>query len=702
MAYAPASFAVNTDVPFNQNSPVYIEANDMHYDQNRELVVASGKVEVTQGPRILRSDLLLFDEKNNVVRAKGNVSILEPDGTVYFAKSVDLRDDLKAGVVRHFRARLSDGSLFAANQARKINETKTTLDKAVYSPCKVCKEPGHDPLWQIKADKVTIDDEAQRITYRNAFFELYGVPVLYTPYLSHASPDADRESGILTPTYSVSTALGGIVEVPYYVNIAPNLDATITPMITTREGTVMAGEFRHLTTAGAYELQGSITYPRKRDAVTGAQLDGNEVRGHIEGEGKFRISDHWQWGFKGKHTTDDTYLRRYGFGNEDTLTSRVYAEGIRGRNYASMEGLAFQGLNIDDDPATTPLVLPLMESSYESAPDYLGGRVFASGNIMALHRSLGPESRRLSGTIGWRKPIISHSGHVWELSTHLRGDGYSVNNAELIENGLPVQEDKTVGRFIPEASLSWRYPLVRPLESGGMVTLEPVVQFIASPNGNNPDEIPNEDSQVLEFGASNLFRLNRFTGLDRVEEGMRVNYGVRGSAYLDGDRHIELLFGQNYRLHNSSNYTLGTALDDNFSDYVGMARLHYNVADIAYRFRLEQDDFTPRRNEVNAGLNLYPVSFSADYISLNNDPTLADRQELFAAASLALTEQWSLMAHGHRDLSTDGGMVSAGGGLQFQNECLTLLTLLHRDFTRDRDIEPATLFTVQVSLKNLN
>ena len=84
----------------------------------------------------------------------------------------------------------------------------------------------------------------------------------------------------------------------------------------------------------------------------------------------------------------------------------------------------------------------------------------------------------------------------------------------------------TTARFLPQLAVEWRYPLISRLGSIRQL-IEPIVQGVISPDGGNSYNIPNEDSRDLEFDHTNLFSTNRFTGLDRVETGRRINYGVR-------------------------------------------------------------------------------------------------------------------------------------------------------------------------------
>ncbi len=685
------------------NDDVVIQADAISHIPEKELILAVGNVEIVQGERVLMAEELTYDQKTDIVTASGGVSLLEPDGNVYFAENVQLTDDMREGVIAEFRAQFVDESRLAANTATRVNENVIELEQAVFSGCKICKDGKPvEPLWQVKADKVRLDEEEQRVYYRDAFFEIFGVPVVYTPYLSHPTPDADSKSGFLRPTYSSISTLGPTVKIPYYVSIAPNMDATITPFFTAEEGAVMIADFRHLTENGYYQLEGSITNPDERDAF-GERVGGREIRGHIEGYGNFTIDDEWSWGFSGKRATDDTYLQRYKFGNEDLLTSTAYLERIAGRDFVSMETFSFQGLNVDDDPDTIPLVLPLIQTHTEWEPGWMGSRWSLDTNALHLTRGEGAESRRLSATAAWTLPYITQGGHVFEFKTSLRADGYHVDG---VADPLDPDNDEegATGRFVPELQANWSYPVVNYYENAH-VSLEPVTNFIISPRGNNPSKIPNEDSQELEISDVNLFSNNRFTGLDRVEGGPRVNYGVRGGFFHESGTSVNMLVGQNYRAKKDENFSALSGLDDNFSDYVGRLTLSDNeLSDVTYRFRMDKDNLEMRRSEVELALNFTPVHLSASYVLLDeetSDPE-DDKEEILASAAYQVTPSWGISAYTRRDLTDDGGFISAGSGLRYDDECIFFAALLNREFTRDRDIEPSTSLTFEVGFKQFN
>ncbi|MCD6035844.1 MAG: lptD [Rickettsiales bacterium] len=681
--------------------PAHIKAQSLNYNNASRIATAVGDVEVTQEGRTLYADQVTYYAEEDRVIAEGNVKLVESTGDTFFSDRVELTDQMKRGVINSLSARFVDGSKMQASIGERLNEDVFKLEEASYTPCKECDDEGnaHAPVWRIRAKNVRLDEAEQTVTYKHARFELYDVPVLYTPYFSHPTPGADRKSGFLTPTYGTSSTLGTRVRLPYYWNIAQEADATIAPIFTTDEGPILTSQFRHATEHGRYELLGSLTNPYAVNEQ-GVREEGRDVRGHIEGWGQFNYDQGVEWGFEGKRSSDDTYLRRYEFGDEDDLTTRLYGQKLVRRNYIVAEALSFQGLHAEDDPDTTPLVLPLVSTHYEFPASESGARFFTDGNVMALTRNEGTESRRLSVTGGWATPFISDGGHVFETKTTLRGDIYSVEN--VVVDPSSEAYDGNTGRAIPQMEFDWSYPLIRRSE-GYRITMQPVANAILSPYGGNPNKIPNEDSQNVEISDENLFSPNHFTGLDRVEGGPRVNYGLRTGFHTDSGYNLNTLFGQNYRTREDSNFSERTGMSDNFSDYVG--RASFDIGSpfmIGYRFRLDEQDFQVNRHEIFSNINYDPIAISADYLMLDAEGVEPKREEISSAVGVRLSQLWQVRATGRRDLTDDGGWIDTGTDLIYTGDCVDYTLSWYRIFTRDRDVEPSTSVTFQVSLKNLH
>jgi LPS-assembly protein len=681
---------------YSSKDPVLLTASQMDYDRTNDTVVATGNVEVVQGETVVIADTLIYDRIHNQVQAMGNVSMLEPSGNVYFADTLELSDDMKSGLIHQFKARLPDDSLFAAANAHKIDDNTTELYKTAYTPCK-CDQDKKTPLWAINAEHATIDQEAQEIRYDNATFNLGGIPIIYTPYFSHPTPGADNQSGLLPPSFLQSKNLGTVYKQPIYYTIAPDKDVTLTPIYTSLEGPVLYGEYRQKFNSGTLKLDGSITHPDDPDVS-----QGGNIRGHYNAIGEFKINDTYDWGVDIHRASDDTYLHLYNFNNDTRLTSRVYAEGFNftptsTRNYASIEALSFQGLTGQDNPNVIPIVAPLMNATWQSEPGLYDSRVSLDANSMLLYRKSGDESRRLSGTASWQLPYITQDGEILELNTQMRTDVYDVTNVQL-SNGRNYTG--TTGRAIPEASATWRDPFIKRMGESSL-TLEPIVHGTISPGGGNPDKIPNEDSLLPDFTDSNLFSSDRFAGYDRVENGGRVSYGMRAQAQVFNDKFIDGLLGQQYRVVNDPNFPISNDPTSHFSDYVGKVGVTYDPINLAYRFRLDKDNLTANRSEIDLGYNRYPFTLNTSYLSLKDDPVLSNREVITGSGAINLTREWSLTGNGSRDLQL-GKPVTTYGGVAYKNECVNVTSMLGKDYTHLLDIKPSLTFWFRVTLKNLD
>ncbi len=712
--------------------PFLLKADEISFDRTRGIIVAKGNVEISHGERVLLADTASYDHKTDTATATGNVSLLEPTGEVIFAEYAEFTSDLKDVFVKSIRMLLADGSRFAANGGKRIGGVITEMRKVVYSPCELCKkDPTRAPIWQIKAVRVIHDQTTKDVKYRDATLEFFGVPVLYLPFFSHPDPTVKRRTGFLTPVYGNSSDLGVIVQAPFYIDIAPDKDATLTPIYTSKEGPVIAAEYRQRLVDGRFEFSGSFTEANRQDRTGPGATREEKVRGHIRGQGRFDLDESWRAGFDVDRSSDDTYLRRYGFGGpQQALTTRGFVEGFWGRDYATLSTLAFQGLREIEDRDQAPFgevdfVAPFAQYNYVGRPDRWGGRFSLDASILSLYRddgadtkdkgtpfettaqTDGTDSRRISLKTGWRRPYTTAIGDVYTLSATLQTDLYSVD--DLVDPDPNVPAGTTLsgvtGRVFPQLMLDWRYPLVRQDRKVTQL-IEPVAAIVVSPEGSNPVKIPNEDSQDLKFDDTNLFSANRFTGVDRVESGQRVAYGLKWGLYgVDGATATAFL-GQSYRLQEESEFAGGPGLEDNLSDIVGKLRLTpSSLLDFLYRFRFDADELNANRIEVGLVAGPPKLRLSLDYFFLNQEPDagteeFGDREEVSGRLEVGLGRYWRASANARQDLK-GFGLLSAGLGVTYEDECFILTAALERSRTRDRDLEPKTTVFFRIALKHL-
>ncbi len=672
------------------------KADRLRHERELGLVIATGSVEMVEGERVLRADSVTYNQRQDIVTASGNVVLMESSGDVVFADHVELTGDFKDGIVKNIRILMIDEARMAAVGGRRVGGDRTELRKAVYSPCRSCGTKSQTPLWQIKAVNVVHNKTEQSIEYRDAFMEFFGIPVLYTPYFVHPDPTVKRRSGFLAPRYGSESTLGAVLETPYYFNIAPDKDATFSPKFTTDEGVVLAGEYRQRFVDAELKVTGSGTYGTKQSGDEG-------FRGHFFSDFRADLSNTWRAGVETQLTSDDTYLQRYDFSGVDTLTNHAFVEGFRGQNYASAKAYHWRGLRSDDDPGTTPLVAPLLDFNAITPLGKGDARWIFDANLLSLTRSDGADSRRLSLINSWELPHVARTGEIYHLYASLQTDAYYTSDVQEQGKATGVTSTDFTGRIFPRLGMDWRFPFSR---SAGKITqiVEPVAGFQIAPNGGNPGQISNEDSQDIEFDDTNLLSRDRFTGLDRVEGGQRIYYGLRlgifgQKGYSDG------FIGQSYRLRRNSDFSANSGLNDYFSDIVGRISIQPSTpVKLQYRFRLDKDDFSARRNEVSLRAGPQALTLSANYTFFDEGSgsgEFADREELTYGFSSQITKSWSINASTRRDMQLSSTL-NHNIGLTYEcDDCFTMKVSFTRTFTQDRDVRPSDAIFIRLIFKNL-
>ena len=392
-------FSFDKNLLSEDDVPFILNAEKIVNNHNKSIVTATGNVEIIQGKEVLRADYLEFDKIKNKAIVKGNVSILDEDGVVYFADYAEVDKGFRNGLTKNISILFPDNSKMAASNGRRFKGTISTLKKALYSACN-CDDPNKKPTWQIKASEVVHDSKRKKISYKNAFLEFLGFPVAYTPYYSHPDPSVKRQSGFLFPSYTSNSELGTIIRTPYYYALSPYKDLTIEPMYISGQRPLMYAQYRQRFNNGELGIEGSFTNADRRTRVA---TYSNKTRGHLFINGKFDHNDFWRYGFNVKRSTDDTYLSRYMFsGATDRLHSDFFIEGFDDRNYFYATGIATQVQSSTYESRKTPLVLPSINYNYQSEKTKIGFVDF-NASFLSLTRRQGADTRKVS-----LQPIITY------------------------------------------------------------------------------------------------------------------------------------------------------------------------------------------------------------------------------------------------------------------------------------------------------
>lgn len=702
-----------------QDRDVAFSADLLSYETGSEVVTASGDVRMSSEGNSLRADRIVWNRTSGEVRAEGDVRVVNPQGDAAYGDSVVLTDTLRDGAIENLLLVLEDGGRLAAVSAVR-QDGYTTLTRAAYSPCAVVTPEGcpKEPTWKITAVQVVHDPVRDRISYQGASLNLFSMPIIALPGLSHPDGSGGGGSGLLVPEIRFSRSNGLEFSVPYYFKLAPNRDATVTPHIYTDVLPMLEGRYRQLTSLGAFQVGAYVTEGSRIDLdplelISPERDDG--VRAYVEGNGKFQLDPLWSVTASGRYVTDRTFLRRYDISRDDRLRSVVNAERIAPNSYVSIAGWAFQGLRTTDIDGAQPIALPAIDARWRIADPIAGGRIELQANSLAILRSEGQDTQRAFAAARWDRRRITGLGQELLLTAFGRGDVYHSSDNELTPTIAYRGEEGWQSRAIGAVAAELRWPLIGAL-FGGTQRFTPRVQIVASPATSNLD-IPNEDARAVDLEDSNLFALNRFPGYDRWEDGARVTYGADWALDAPGVA-LRTTVGQSYRLdRKESIFPDGTGLADRFSDIVGRTSIDFGrKLSVVHRFRLDKDNAAIRRNEIDAVFGGRQTYATLGYLRLDRDidpaiEDLRDREEIRLGGRIRFANYWSVFGSTVVDLTSDreDPLALSDGyepvrhrlGIGYDDDCIEIGATWRRDYETTGDFRRGNTFLFRVALKNL-
>ena len=729
-----SAIALEREKPDTQQ-PMLVKANEIDYDYVNHRVSAVGSVQIYYRNSTLEADKVIYDQTSKRLHAEDNVRLTEADGKVTYGTIMDLSDDYRDGFVDSLRLDTPDQTRMAAARAERTNGNITVFHSGVYTACLPCKDnPKKPPMWQVKAARIIHDQSEKMIYFEDAQLEFFGQPLAWMPYFSAPDPTVKRKSGVLTPSITSTTVYGQAVEVPYYWALAPDYDATFSPMITTKQGPLLQGEFRQRLLTGAYSIRAAGIYqldPGYFANSGGVAAPGDRnFRGSVESEGQFAINDKWVWGWDSVLLTDKTFLSDYNprlsaYHYTNTLgaaansgISQIYLSGKGDRSYFDIRSIYYYGFSTADVQTQIPVIHPVIDYDYTVNHPVMGGELGYNFNFTSLTRSqaefdaisqtaananacsntadpamltsancllrgIPGTYSRFSAEAHWRRSFTDSFGQVFTPFMSLRADAASmqIDNDPGVSNYINTG-DTNLLRAMPTVGLEYRYPFIN-VQSWGTQTFEPIAQVIARPNEPQIGKWPNEDAQSLIFDDTNLFKIDKFSGWDRVEGGGRANYGVSYTAQFNRGGTFNALFGQSYSLFGQNSFAqtgianagLDSGLDTTRSDYVARATYQPNSTyKFSSRFRFDNDTFTVQRVELESTANFDRWSVSllyGDYAAQPDIGFLTRRQGLNATGSVKLDANWVLRASVLYDLQTDK-IAQDTIGIAYVNDCLIL------------------------------
>ena len=607
-----------------RQSPVFLEGERLQGRPEKETVIEGAAV-LRRAGTVIQADRLEYDPENDRARATGDVRVNRA-GNVYEGPTLDVQVEKFSG---HFESPryqfLQNDAHGEAARADFIDDNHTVVYKATYTTCK--RKPGPEwlPDWILRADKLELDNEDDTGVASGAVLSFKGVPLLPVPAIAFPLSDR-RRSGFLPPTIGADSNNGTEVVAPYYWNIAPNRDATITPTLMTARGVDMGAEFRYLEPTYSGTLR--VNYMpadrlRGTDRWGYALTHAASVDTGVEDVGSVglsvalnRVSDNDYW-------TDFT---RSGTLTQRLLPSQVVTSWGRGPWSVMANVQQWQTLQSATSPITPPYdrvpQLVVRHTQYnDHAVDW-----FVEGDMTRFEsdprKTLQPNAQRAYTLAQASRPFVGAAGYITpKMQLHAA--------AYQFDTPLSVNGATSESAVIPTFSLDSSVVFERNTHYFGnafVQTLEPRAFYVYTPY-RNQSMLPNYDTGLKDFNFASIYTENAFVGHDKVSDNNLLTLGVT-SRLLDsqsGAQFLKLGVAQRFRFEDQqvtatpttapakagfSDVLLGASANvnerwtlDSVAQYNTLTGLserstvsarynpgHYRVFNAAYRFARDQSE----------------------------------------------------------------------------------------------------------------
>lgn len=516
--------------------PVVIEADRLYGTPDLESV-AEGNVELRRGLLRLKADRVAYGQPDDMVRASGSVEI-ESQGNVFRGPELALNLTRFEGYFvepTYFFSRMQAGG--KAERFNFLGEHRGEAIHATYTSC-----PGDDPAWILSTDRVTLDIDANEGRAEGGVLRFMGVPILAAPVLSFPLSD-ERKSGWLPPSIGIDNKSGFDLAVPYYWNIAPNRDATITPTVLTRRGFGSAAEFRYLE-PGARGLVQVFGLPDDRVANRDRWSLNLDQRGEWAAGPAGEIGYAWMQ----QRVSDTDYWKDF---NRDlpSLTPRLLptdASAVRRFRSSWGETQAYTRIQkwqvLQETDPNERIIAP-----YQREPQIGVRQLGAAGGFEWRWETEANRFRNEDVTLQQGSRVHALGSLAYPLYP-LGTPSWIITprasfNAAAYDTEQPMADGRTrASRFIPTVSLDSRWVFERETSAFGRnitQTLEPRLLYVNTPF-RNQSSLPNFDSAPNDYNFTSVFAENVFSGIDRVSDVHQLTAGVI-SRYLDSETGAEAL-----------------------------------------------------------------------------------------------------------------------------------------------------------------
>ena len=673
---------------------VDFEADTVTVNRDDNILTATGNVVIVRGIERLTADKVIYNQITDEANAIGNVIYLTADGIEHRADEMMLDENFTHAIATPIISQFSDGTRFSANSADHRADIRTVFNRSRFSPCKCNYDEGESPIWDLRASSTNHNLETSTITHSNVRMHIFGLPVFYLPRLAHPDWTVNRRSGFLSPTLAYSNDKGLTSTIPYFQVLGPSNDI----------------EYQ----LSNYQFRGQAVKTVYRQKWDRADLNANVITGKLETYKQSRenvgaidatltakAGTGWDVTVKARRSSQDTFLRRYGYENTYALRSTIVAEKLDRNRYYLVEASDYQGLRANDTPEREPVVLPHI--FYEKTRDEAVPNLTSKTEFSLLQLDNDEDNDMVRWT----------ALQNYTYKSNLFG-GVVTNQIDGLVSYYDIQHRDDAPQALNQfgggnviGSIGW-HRIIPTMISRTPASVMPKVKFTAIEGSDRTDEVPNRDASDFRLDESNMFLNNRFQGRDYILPGSRLDSGVMFNTETTMIGDISTFAGISYT-SSGRNTSRHTTTDSKYSDYIASFDINtpYHI-NLSWAGRADSKDFEILESRTSIGYGYKGTQLNLNHTQIGKSFFTAadnDREQASLSASQKITNSLTISANQVWNLSNnqtkkEQSVFSAlwTGGFQ---DCLTLSLDYERDPFADRDVKKVSQIQLYLTFKYL-
>jgi LPS-assembly protein len=504
-------------------APTFLQGDRISGRTDLETVI-EGDATLRKAGTTIRADRLEYDRPTDQAKATGHVRI-NRGGNVYEGPQLELKVERFEGFFNQPRYQfLQNDAHGEADRVDFVDESHAVIHNATYTTCRRVPGPSWLPDWILRAATITLDNDEDVGVATGAVLSFKGVPILPVPAVSFPLSDK-RKSGVLPPTIGTDSVNGVEVVLPYYWNIAPNRDATITPTLMTLRGVDLGTEFRYLEPTYSGTVRANYMPAdklRSADRWGMSYLHAGSIDTGVKDIGQVGLAVNLN------RVSDDNYWKDF-TRSSSTLTQRLLPNDVNaswGRDFVSVGARVLQWQTLQDP--TAPIVPP-----YDRVPQLMAR--YAQTNLQGFDfsvdgdftqfeadrfKTLQPNTQRTYTQLQVSRPWLAPAGFITP-KLQLHAAAYQFDT--LLANGSNTA-DSVVSTFSLDSGLVferdatlWGRSLVQ--------TLEPRAFYVYTPY-RNQSALPNYDTGANDFNFASIYTENAFVGHDKISDNNLLTLGL--------------------------------------------------------------------------------------------------------------------------------------------------------------------------------